>query len=344
MSSIYKVAELAGVSVATVSRAINNSGYVSPKTRLKVEEAMKALHYTINMAAQSLTTERTNLIGLLVPDIKNPVYLSQAEGINDFLKDKGINLIYAESGDTDEEIATMVRRFLSNRVDGIILCSRDFSQLNNMDEIIELALKNDVNVVLNGSMESGFAVDKVSFDSQKGAYLATKHLLRLGHTRIGLISGSECLITKERHNGYHQALVEYGVPLNEELIVYGDYRQHSGFMAMKRLIELPDRPTAVFAMNDVMAIGAMIALEEANIAIPEEMAVVGFDDIIWCSIIRPRLSSVVQPKYEIGHKLAEMLYSRITKQYTGPGRHHVFSPRLAVRQSTTTVTAVQRKK
>lgn len=334
MSSIYKVAELAGVSVATVSRTINNSGYVSHKTRLKVEEAMRTLHYTLNQAAQSLTTSRTNLVGLLVPDINNPVFLEQSKGINDFLKEKGVSLLYAESGESDEEINTMVRRCLSNRVDGIILCSRDFSQFDNMDEIIEPALTNGVHIVLNGYVASKFEIDKVSFDSVKGAYIATKHLLKLGHTRIGLISGMDSMTSNERFQGYFEALVEYNVPFDPSLVAQGDFRQHSGYTAMKKLLELPDRPTAVFAMNDVMAIGAMLALEDAHISIPDEMAVVGFDDIIWCSIIRPRLTSVVQPKYEIGLKLAELLYSRITNEYTGPGRHHVFSQRLAVRQST----------
>jgi len=334
MSSIYKVAEFAGVSVATVSRTINKSGYVSNKSRLKVEEAMKALHYTLNNAAHSLTTSRTNLVGLLVPDMNNPVFLEQSKGINDFLKEKGISLIYAESGESDDEINAMVRRFLSNRVDGIILCSRDFSQFDNMDDIIEPALKNDVHVVLNGFVQSRFEIDKVSFDSIKGANMATKHLLKLGHTRIGLISGLDSTTSNERFEGYFQALVEYNVSVDESLIVKGDFRQHSGYVAMKQLLELPNRPTAVFAMNDVMAIGAMLALEDANISVPDEIAVIGFDDIIWCSIIRPRLSSVVQPKYEIGLKLAEMLYSRIQGEYSGPGRHHVFTQRIAVRQST----------
>lgn len=334
MSSIYKIAELAGVSVATVSRTINNSGYVSAKSRLKVEEAMKTLHYTLNHAAQSLNTSRTNLVGLLVPDINNPVFLEQSKGVNDYLKERGISLIFAESGESDEEIDLMVRRFLSNRVDGIILCSRDFSLFDNMDTLIEPALKNGVHVVLNGYVESKYEIDKVSFDSKKGANIAVKHLLKLGHSRIGLISGMNSIISNERFQGYFEALLEYNVPYDEKLVVQGDFRQHSGYTAMKKLLELPNRPTAVFAMNDVMAIGAMLALEDARIKVPDEIAVCGFDDIIWCSMIRPRLTSVVQPKYEIGQKLAEMLYSRITNTYDGPGRHHIFAQRLAVRQST----------
>lgn len=342
MSSIYKVAELAGVSVATVSRVMNSSGYVSPKSRLKVEEAMKALHYTPNLAAKSLTTSRTNLIGLLVPDINNPVYLEQAKGINDGLKDKGISLIYAESGESDEELSATVRRFLSNRVDGMVLCSRDFSQYDNMDDIIEPALRNGVHVVFNGYVETRFDIDMVSVDSVKGGYLATKHLLKLGHTRIGLIRGLASNVSNHRFEGYFQALVEYNVPLDERLIAGGDFRQHSGYTAMKALLALPEPPTAVFAMNDVMAIGAMLALEDEHIRVPEEMAVIGYDDIIWCSFMRPRLSSVVQPKYEIGMKLAEMLYSRIDGSYAGASRHHVFTQRLAVRQSTVQQAARER--
>lgn len=334
MSSIYKVAELAGVSVATVSRVINNTGYVSSKSRMKVEEAIKALHYMPNKAAKGITTAATNLIGLLVPDINNPVYLEQAKGINDYLKEEGFSLIYVEAGESDEQMGAMIRRLLGNRVDGIILCSRDFSHIDNMDNLIEPAIENNVPVVVNGQLETRFEIDRVTFNAVRGAYLATEHLLRLGHTRIGLISGMESLSARERHEGYMQALIDHSISVDPSLIAKGDFRQMSGYMAMKQLLALPHPPTAVFVMNDVMAIGAVLALEELKVAIPDEMAIVGFDDIIWCSLIRPRLTSVVQPKHEIGKKLAEFLHTRIDGTYGGPARQAVFPARLAVREST----------
>jgi LacI family transcriptional regulator len=339
MSSIYKVAEFAGVSVATVSRVLNNKGYVSDKTRIKVEEASRALHYTLNQNAHSLSTSNTKLIGLLVPDINNPIYLEQAKGIIDFLKDKGYNLILTESGDSDEDLSSIVRRFLGNRVEGIIMTSRDFSLFDNMDDIIEPAVYNHVPIVLNGYLNSKFEVDKCSIDSVRGAYLATEHLIKLGHSRIGLIAGTDCLSARERQEGYFQALIDNHISFDEELIVRGDFRQHSGYIAMKQLLNKGNQVTAVFAMNDLMAIGALIALEELGKNVPEDMAVVGFDDINWCSIIRPRLTSVVQPKYETGRKLAEMLYDRITGEYDGPARHQIYTPRLAIRQSTVSMKA-----
>ncbi|MDG0814720.1 LacI family DNA-binding transcriptional regulator [Cohnella rhizosphaerae] len=334
MSSIYQVAEMAGVSVATVSRVINERGYVSEKTRLKVQEAINILHYTPNQAAQSLTTSSTKLIGLLVPDINNPVFLEQSKGINDYLKEKGYILMYAESGEDDEEMSNMVRRFLSNRVDGMILCSRDFTQFGDMDAIIEPALKNNVHVVLNGYVDSKFEIDRVGFDNVRGAYLATEHLLKMGHSSIALIAGTDSTISEERYRGYREAHIDNHVSLNPALVVKGDFRQHSGYEAMLKILQMNPRPTAVFAMNDVMAIGAMMALEDHKVSVPDEIAVAGFDDIIWCSLIRPRLTSVVQPKYEIGKKLAEFLLSRMNESYSGPGRHEIFGSRLAVRQST----------
>lgn len=330
MSNVYRVAEMAGVSVATVSRVLNNSTSVSRKTRLKVEEAMKALNYGSNKLRRISSPARTNLVGFIVPDLNNPFYLEQAKGINDYLKPLGINLVFVESEETEEELMSTVRRLLSNRVDGMIICAPNPQQIQSVDAVIEPALLGGASVVMNGMIESKFEIDKISTDSSRGAYMATEHLLKLGHTRIAMISGAD----ENRFGGYYKALIDYNITPDKSLVVYGDFRQHSGYEAMKRLLRLPNRPSAVFSMNDIMAIGAMLALEEEHISIPDEMSVVGFDDIIWATIIRPRLTSVAQPKYEMGRTLADMLYSRISGAYAGPGRFHLFSPRLAIRQST----------
>lgn len=332
MVTIYDIAKEANVSPATVSRVLNSRGNVKEETARKVQKIARAHNYSPNVMARSLRTKRSNLIGLIIPDIENPIYPAPVRGIQDVvnLRDYSV-VIHSTDGNERKEIET-IRRLRAVGVDGLIINISESSALL-ASEIHKLRQTVDLPIVALGPWYPELCIDCVSVDNEKGAYLATEHLLKLGRRRIGMISGpTGNPISQERLQGFEKAMADYCTETAVELICEGNYKMGSGYNAAKRLLA-QSRPDALFCANDLMALGAMRAIQEEGLRIPEDIALIGFDDIDFATLAKPSLSSVTQPKYETGNLAAELLFERIEED-TLPARYYSVEPNLAVRETT----------
>jgi LacI family transcriptional regulator len=326
------VAERAGVSVTTVSHVINETRPVSDGLRERVLAAIHELGYQPNVLARSLRQGKTHTIGMIAPDSTNPFFAEVARGVEDASFEQGYSVILCNSdGDLDKELLyTSV--LAEKRVDGIIFVAAGVST----GHIRDLQAQRMPLVVVDRDIPD-VAVDSVLTDNARGGELATRHLLALGHRRIGCIAGpSDVTPSAERIIGYRQALREAGVPVDERLIVKGDFQYESGYRATHQLLTMDDPPTAIFACNDLMAVGAISEALELGLQVPATMSVIGFDDVRLASFTNPPLTTIVQPKYEIGVVAATMLLERM-RDLDMPPRRRVLDTSLLIRQSTAPV-------
>lgn len=327
--TIRDVARRAGVGVGTVSRVLNSKGHVSNATREKVLRAVEELNYQPNNLARSLATGRSRLVALVIPDITNPFFPTVARGVEDAASTMGYTVVLCNTdGDPAQEMA-YAKTLRELRVDGIIfvVSSPDSAAVWEL-------LRGHFPLALIDRQVEGASVDAVLVDNVSSAREATRHLIRLGHRRIAHISGPPQLTTsRDRLRGYLEALGEAGLEADETLIRAGDFRYHSGYARMKELLEAQDPPTAVFAANDLMAIGAIRALGESGRRVPDDVAVVGFDDILLASLVRPALTTVSQPAYQMGVTATELLIRRMDGLVSGPPQEVVLTPQLVIRES-----------
>ncbi|MDR7434127.1 MAG: LacI family DNA-binding transcriptional regulator [Armatimonadota bacterium] len=327
--TIRDVARKAGVSVATVSRVVNESAHkVREETRQRVLEAIQALGYQPNDVARGLKKRTSHTIGLIVPDISNPFYPAIARGIEDVANAHGYAIVlcntYEDLAKEREYLSLLRRRW----VDGLIFAT---SGVNTKH--LQWLRGHRVPVVLVARDVEGLEIDAVLVDNFRGAYLAVQHLIGLGHRRIGFIGGPSTLhVSQERRRGYLQALDDAGIAPDPAYSVEGNFRAEGGDSAMQKLLQLSPPPTAVFAANDLMAIGAMNAIKRVGLRIPGDVAVVGFDDIPFASLVEPRLTTVAQPKYKMGAMAMTLLLERIEGKGDGP-RKILLEPELIVRDS-----------
>ncbi|MCD6290641.1 MAG: LacI family DNA-binding transcriptional regulator [Anaerolineae bacterium] len=310
MATIRDVAKRAGVAPITVSRVINNSGYVSQETRKRVEAAIAELHYVPNSLARSLRFKRTHTLALVLTDITNPFWTTAARGVEDAARENGFNLILCNTDEDEKREAEYVRVLLERQVDGFLLvpaCGDNRSIMLLQGQSIPF-------VVLDRHIP-GVRVDTVRGDSFGGAFELTTHLIRLGHRRIAMLSGPPHVSTAEsRVSGYRRALIYHNVPVDEDLILYGEYKEASGRDLARRALSLQPPVTALFAANNFIAIGALQTLREAGIRVPQDMALVSIDDIPQASAIYPFLTVAVQPAYEMGAIATRLLLSRLSEQ------------------------------
>lgn len=327
ITTIYEIAERVGVSPATVSRALSGKGYVRKELREKILQVAKEMDYHPNTLARSLVTGQSFIIGLVLPDITNPFFPAIARGVEDVAHRNGYNVILCNTDGSARKEADYLGLLRSKRVDGVIFTTSQVATRH-----VRQLVDSDIPVVL-ADRRMNVDCDFVVVDSIEGAYKATSHLIGLGHSAIGLITGPQKVTTSaERIEGYSRALRDHHIVMREELICEGDYKENSGYRHTKKLLGLSSRPTAIFACNDLMAMGALAALEEKGIRVPEEVAVVGYDDIPFASVVRPRLTTVVQPKYEIGSIACEILLERMKDR--DRSRQEVFlKPNLMIRES-----------
>ncbi|NOZ27846.1 MAG: LacI family transcriptional regulator [Chloroflexi bacterium] len=329
MATIKDVAKRAGVSVTTVSHVLNETRYVSPELVARVWEAVEALNYQPNAVARSLRRKRTHTLGMIIPDNSNPFFAEVARGIEDVCFDLGYNVILCNSDQDPQKERRYIDLLTEKRVDGIV-----FVAAGDRAEHLEAVLTRRVPVVVIDRELQDVQCDRVLTDNRTGGRQATEHLIQRGRTRIACIAGpSDVTPSWERVWGYQDALTEAGLPFDEQLIRRGNFQAASGYRAMRELLALSDPPTGVFACNDMMAIGAICAISEAGLRIPEDIAVVGFDDIALASYTNPPLTTVAQPRQEIGRLAAEMLIERISNRSRPPQRH-LLETWLVVRQST----------
>jgi len=308
MTTIREVAQKAGVSYATVSHVINNTRFVSEETRERVLSAMSELKYRPNAVAQSLRSGRTNTIGMILPDSSNPFFAEIGRQIEEEAFRKGYSIILCNMELQPEKEMLYVDVLINKQVDGII-----FVATGDQTSLLQLLLDQGIPVILIDRDLPEMNIDTVITDNRLGGYLATRHLIDLGHRRIACITGPSSKITPSasRVVGYRQALEEAGLPYDKQIVCLGDFHPQSGMDIMEALLKRPNPPTAVFACNDLMALGCMRAAMYAGYRIPEDLSIVGFDDIELARFTNPPLTTVCQPKKEIGILATQKLVERI---------------------------------
>jgi len=328
MATIKDVAREAGVSVATVSRVFNDSELVSDDTRELVREVAGRLHYWPNGAARSLITNRTHALGVLLPDLYGDFFSELIRGMDVAARRAGMHLLVSSShADTDALVAAL--RSMRGRIDALVVMAPDVDAARAIHDV---ALGFPV-IVLDPGL-GVTACDTLSIANQDGAYQAVRHLLSLGHRRIATVTGPATNVdARQRVSGYRMALEQAGVPLDPALEIEGDFTEPSGHRAVQALLALVPRPTAVFFGNDYMAIGALSALAETGVRVPEDLAVAGFDDIAMARYVTPALTTVHVNLIELGARAVErVLEVRASGHTVGP-RHEVVAGRLVVRRS-----------
>jgi DNA-binding LacI/PurR family transcriptional regulator len=303
------IAKETGFSISTVSRVLSNSSYpVSEPIREKVLRVAEKMGYEPNIAARSLRTDRTNTIGIIVDDLLSPFTPPIVRGIQDYLNEKGfLSLIVNSDWDPGQEQAA-IKTLLSRPVDGIIFV--EYSHQTTSD-VLERSNKPRVFVHrLFGSPIKNSVVP----DDYYGASLATEHLIGLGHQRIAYINGPENWHTcRARFSGYRDTLSSHHLSFDPSLVQPGDWETESGYAAAKNLLKLVEPPTAIFAANDAMALGAIYAIQDSGLRVPEDVAVVGYDNRNFTKIVRPRITTVSMPVIEMGGVAAELLLKHIAE-------------------------------
>lgn len=306
MANIKEVAKYAGVSVATVSRVLNDSSNVKSETRDKVFNAIKELGYQPNLLGRNLRRTRTNLVLVLLPSIANPFYAAIVKGIEDVAHKNSYNIMLCNTESNVERERLYIRLLKNKLADGVILLAPQIPA----DELTELSLKYPV--VQCCEYRENVGVSHVSIDNFMAAYEATKHLIGLGHKKIGLLSSDNDFIsTKQRENGYLKALEEAGLAINKSWLGFGDYGYNSGIDYANRILQYEDRPTAVFAISDLMAIGVIKAAGDKGIIVPDDLSVVGFDNISYAYMHTPSLTTISQPRYDIGGAAMKLMLTHI---------------------------------
>ena len=331
MASIRDVAELAEVSTATVSHVLNGTRYVSPKLTERVQTALVVLDYRPDAVAQSLRRRKTMTLGLLLPSVEIPFFASVVYSIERSASDEGYNVILCDSDWQMAAEEAHLRDLLARRVDGLICISASMGPAE-----IGPVIEGGTPVVMFERQMPDIGLDAVGIDNEGGAYEATKHLLELGHRRVGIVQGMAfSTVSDERLRGCRRAFAEQGSAFDDGgLLFCGNYLPETGWQATERFLTLPERPSAIFAFNDLMAMGVLNRLEEAGLRVPEDVAVVGFDDIPLSRYMGPGLTTVRQPLAEMGRTAVKMLLQRIAGNGPARAQYVRFKPELVVRRST----------
>ena len=292
MTTIREVAERAGVSYATVSHVINNTRVVSPETRQRVLAAMAELNYRPNALARSLRQGKTNTLGLVLPDSANPFFAEISRSIEDKAFNKGYSVFLCNTElDTERELF-YVDVLSKKQVDGII-----FVAAGDQTDSLDFLVREGMPVVMIDRNVPNVQVDAVLPDHRLGGFLATQHLLKLGHTRIACIAGPSSITpSAERITGYRNALEQANIPYDEKLVIRGDYHAQSGMDITSSILMMDPRPTAIFALNDLMALGALRAAAEAGCSVPKDLAVVGYDNLELSPYPNPPLTTIAHPQ------------------------------------------------
>lgn len=330
VATIRDVAQLAGVSTATVSHVINNTRAVSDLAKVRVLAAMEELNYQPNAVARSLRVNETLTIGLIIPDVEIPFFAWVAKCIETAARNVGYNVILCNSDWSLSQELLYLENLRARRVDGLIC----ISILLTSKHVAPLLKRNLPVVWFEQSRDVGVS-DAVVIDNVKGAYEATMHLIEEGHRRIGCVLGLEhAFVTLDRVAGYRRALSAAGIAFDQGLLYTGDYEPSSGLLGARYLLQLPEPPSVIFAFNDMMALGALQAANELNLRVPEQLALIGFDGIPLTEYTSPPLSTVRQPIPEMSRIAIDMLLDRINGRAPQESRRVLVEPVLIKRAST----------
>ena len=329
-AAIGDVAARAGVSIATVSRVLNGRPDVAPATRELVLRHVRDLGYARSRNARALAGQRTGLIGLLVPFAQNNYFSAIIEGAGEAAYERDARLVLCPTHHRKDREVSMLDQLMHSDTDGSLL----IAPLESLAELRQLQRLGSPFVVIDPSMPLDEDVPVMSAANWAGARRATEHLIGLGHTRIGVITGPRAgCASVDRLAGYHSALHGAGLPLVPEYVREGDFAVEGGRNAAHELLALPNAPTAIFAMNDNMAMGAMLAARERTLRVPHDLSVVGFDDVDMATMITPALTTISQPLQEMGRLAVTVLYRQINGQPLDANRIEL-STKLVVRDST----------
>ncbi|MER3481073.1 MAG: LacI family transcriptional regulator [Meiothermus sp.] len=325
--TLKDVAKLAGVSAVTVSNVLNHRSNVSEATRARVQEAIQRTGYTVNLAARGLAGGRTNTVGMLVPDLSTQYMGEIVRGASDEVRRSGMEMLISTASDLTRERNQVA--FLQGITDGLLLLLP-----RTPDETLAVLEQAGVPVVVIDHRGTEIMLPSVDVDNYSGARLAVEHLLALGHRRIGLVSGPKGYgASSARLRGYKEALLAAGIPFDKTLVAPGDFLQPGGFNAGKKLLSLPEPPTAIFAASDLMAFGVMEAIKEQGLRVPQDISVIGFDDIPMASQVYPPLTTIRQPLYQMGVAAARMMIALL--QGVKPPLSRITLPTELVERATT---------
>jgi len=309
MSNLKKVAELAEVSIATVSRVINDAHNVNPNTKAKVLTAIKKLDYYPNRVAQRLRNSgrKNKLLGLVLPDIQNPFYVDVVRGVEEFAYENDFAVMIGNFGQDKKKEKLYLEILQSEEVDGFIV-----APFHDEDKNIKQIISKGFTVVCIDRGLTDANVDVVKVDNENGAFMAIEYLISLGHTKIAHITGRHDIpTTYERITGYEKAMKKYNIEIDDNLIKSKKSDYESGVQLMKELLDLSDPPTAVFTGNNLLTLGALETIHNRGYNIPQDISIIGFDDMYWSNSLNPPLTAVRQSGYDIGKRAGELLLQRI---------------------------------
>ena len=327
--TIRTIAAAAGVSPATVSRVMNGTGAVREDLRRRVEDALALHHFEPNPMARALKGLSTLTIGVIVSDFANPFFTAVVGGVEEVGRRAEHSVILCNADEQRERELHYLRLLHAKRIEGIIVSPCDGSHPDAYSGLGSTPL------VFVDREVPGVPADIARVDNVRGAREAVAYLASLGHRRIVTIAGPGNVTTgAERLTGYRQALDEAGIEVMPDAIMIGNFKQETGYDLARQLLTLRPRPTAVFVANNLMTLGAMVAFNEAGVEVPEEISVVGFDDVDWAMLSRPPLTVVAQPAYEVGVESAELLLKRMKEGGESKRRTVLLTPQLVVRSST----------
>ena len=330
MANMKDIAKTAGVSLGTVSNVLNGSAKVRDPIRVRVLDAVQAVAYQPSQLARGLRRVKTNVIGMIIPDITNPFFPAVVRGAEDVAFANGCRLILCNTDNDHSKELVHLNELRTYLPAGLIVIPSNFSDLTTQAESYSRA---GTGVVCIDRLPRNWNGDTVTANNEAGAYEATRHLLHMQHTRLATITGPLHLTNaNERLIGFRRALREAGLQLSPEYVQEATFDKYGGYSKTLTLLRLIPRPTAIFAGNDMIALGILMALREAGLRCPQDVSMIGFDDLDLAETTNPALSSVSQSGYQLGSTAARILLDRI-KGDVGPARHVVLETELKLRDS-----------
>jgi LacI family transcriptional regulator len=315
-ATVKHVAAEAGVSTATISRVLTGNGFVSDEVKIRVHAAMLKLNYQPNAVARSLKNDKTHTIGVIIPDISNPFFMSILRGIEDIIRPKGYNLIFCSSDENPQKEGELLQLLHEKRVDAVVLATSG----RNEELIGKLSRSGLKIILLDRRTESPeLELDSVTEDNELGAYRLTKMLLSQGHKRIGVINGYLNTTTgRDRYDGYVRAASEAGLAQEEQLVFSGNFSVESGILAVKHFLKLVERPTAILSFNNNMSFGALLELIRLGLRIPQDMMLASYGEVEAALLLKDsRMIYVQQTPHAMGTSTGELLLRRLDEQAAG---------------------------
>lgn len=329
MVTIKDIAQVAGVSPSTVSRALNDSALINEATKRRIRQIAKKLGYERNELARGLVKGSSGTVGVIIPDITNPFFAEITKGVEEAVRSRGFGLVLCTTEGVPGREQEYLRLLRRKRVDGLIIASVTVD-----DPYLKELLRAHIPFVLVSRLSAKVDPPYVVVNDREGGRLAVEHLVSLGHRKIAHIGGPENVhSSRERMQAYREVLKEWGIRVRRDWAVFATFAQEAGYKVGKALLSGKERPTAIFAANDLIALGVMEAAEELGLRIPEDLSLVGYDNIAYAALPRIQLTTVAQPAHEMGEMAADYLLSLCTGGEPEKLRC-VLPPRLVVRKTT----------